>query len=106
MTGTKRLGACSLKRFASVSYAVADLEMANQPPQPAHIQEIIERIREASKRNFEMLSAQKPAMDQHLAELRARVELMRQGKSVIPANQPAIGRVAKVIKGRKVPVGT
>lgn len=67
---------------------------------------LIKGIRESAENTFKTLDAQKPGIDQLIEATRAKVELLRQGKSIIPSDKPAIGRVAKVVKGRKVPVGT
>lgn len=67
---------------------------------------VMQRVRTSAETNLKTLEAQKPGQDQQINRLHQRVELLRQGKTVIPADKPAIGRVARVIKGRKVPAGT
>lgn len=84
----------------------ADKELAERHTDDQQLLDTLKRLHDQTEANFKVLDAQKEAQDTAIAALRSRCELLRQGKSVIAADKPAIGRIAKVVKGRKVPVGT
>lgn len=98
------------KHTAAVN-TLAQVEQAEKETAQTHaddqqLLDTFKRIYAGARENLKMLDAQKPSQDDYITGLRTRLELLRQGKSVIAADKPAVGRTAKVIKGRKVPVGT
>lgn len=92
--------AATLEQFAQL-----DQEVTAESPD-GNIAATLARIRLMAESNFKASDAQKPGIDQTVQAARDRVELLRQGKSTIPPSEPAVGRTARVVKGRKVPVGT
>jgi hypothetical protein len=72
----------------------------------ARLRATFKSLRTNVEANLKTLEGQKQGWDEQIAHMRDKVKLLRAGKSTVPSGHPVVGRFAKVIKGRKVPVGT
>lgn len=84
----------------------ADKEMAENHMDDPQLLAAFERLRNNADANWKALEAQKPGMDGMIEQARTRAQKLAKGQSIIPKDQPAIGRACVVVKGRKVPLGT
>lgn len=98
--------AAAKNTIAQMDAADAELIAKKEAIGDQEIVAVLKRVRASAEDQFKLLDGQKAGIDKVVQDARDRVELLRQGKSVIAADKPAIGRTAKVVKGRKVPVGT
>lgn len=96
----------SRKAIEQMDAADAELIIKKEAIGDHQIVEVLKRIRASAETQFKTLDAQKPGIDQLVQTVRDRLELIRQGKCAVPQDKPAVGRTAKVVKGRKIPVGT
>jgi len=85
----------------------ADKQMAENPTAcDEKTTAIVNRLRDSAEENLRQLEARKPSKDDYVTTLRARATLLSEGKSILPADRAAYGRLARVTGGKKLPHGT